>query len=509
MSNLLLEMKQITKQFPGVKALDNVNLQVQQGEIHALVGENGAGKSTLMNILSGVYPYGTYDGDILFDGNVCQFHGIKQSENVGISIIHQELALAPNLSVAENVFLGNERKQGMRINWNQTHAAAQELLNRVGFKKNISLLVNQLSPGEQQLVEIAKALSKKVRLLILDEPTSSLNEEDSQNLLKLLLQLKAEGITCIIISHKLNEIRQVADRVTILRDGKTIETIDSTVEELAEERIIKGMVGREIVDVYPKRGDTIVDEVLFETKDWCVYAPEDSNKKFISNMDIHVRKGEIIGISGLMGAGRTEFALSVFGRSYGSRVTGTVLKAGKPIDTSTVSKAIDNGIAYVTEDRKGTGLVLPETIQDNIVLVSLPKLANKGVRNKEQELSATLEQIKALNVKCSSHTQKVVNLSGGNQQKVVLAKWILSKPDVLILDEPTRGIDVGAKREIYCIMNDLVAQGKSVIFISSEMPELLGMCDRIYVVHDGRLVGELQKEEFSQENVMRCIMSNL
>lgn len=507
MSNLL-EMKQITKQFPGVKALDNVNLQVRQGEIHALVGENGAGKSTLMNVLSGVYPFGTYDGDILFDGEICQFQGIKQSENVGISIIHQELALAPNLSVAENVFLGNERKKGQRINWNETHAGAQELLNRVGFKKSISLLVNQLSPGEQQLVEIAKALSKKVRLLILDEPTSSLNEEDSQTLLNLLVQLKAEGITCIIISHKLNEIRQIADRVTVIRDGKTIETIDSAVEELAEERIIKGMVGREILDIYPKRDNTIIDEVLFETKDWCVYAPEDSTKKFISNMDIHVRRGEIIGISGLMGAGRSEFALSVFGRSYGSKVTGTVLKAGKAIDTSTVSKAIDNGIAYVTEDRKGTGLVLPESIQDNIVLASLHKLANNGIRNKDLELSKTLEQIKALNVKCSSHNQKVVNLSGGNQQKVVLAKWILSQPDVLILDEPTRGIDVGAKREIYCIMNDLVAQGKAVIFISSEMPELLGMCDRIYVVHEGRLVGELQKNEFSQENVMRCIMSN-
>ncbi len=507
MSNLL-EMKRITKQFPGVKALDEVDLQVQEFEIHALVGENGAGKSTLMNILSGVYPYGTYEGDILFDGVVCHFNGIKQSESTGISIIHQELALAPNLSVAENVFLGNERKKGVRVNWNETHAAAQKLLSRVGFRKNLSLLVNQLSPGEQQLVEIAKALSKKTRLLILDEPTSSLNEEESQKLLNLLIQLKSEGITCIIISHKLNEIRQIADRVTVLRDGKVIETLDSGQGEVSEDRIIKGMVGREIVDVFPKREDCITDEVLFETKNWCVYAPNDAKKKVISNMDIRVHRGEIIGISGLMGAGRTEFALSLFGCSYGSKVSGSILKSGKEIDCSSVTRAIDNGIAYVTENRKEKGLVLSETIQDNTVLVSLPRLANKGIRNKELELSKTLDQIKSLNIKCTGHEQKVLNLSGGNQQKVVLAKWILAQPDILILDEPTRGIDVGAKREIYSLMNDLVGQGRAVIFISSEMPELIGMCDRIYVMHAGKPVGELQKDEFSQENVMRCIMSS-
>ena len=508
MEKYLLEMRHITKEFPGVKALDDVNLQVKEGEIHALVGENGAGKSTLMNVLSGVYTYGSYTGDILVDGNVCQFRDIRQSEAIGIAIIHQEIALSPNLSIAENVYIGHECKKGFTIDWNATNVGAQEALDRVGFKKKSSLLVGTLSVGEQQLVEIAKALSKNVRLLILDEPTSALNEEESQNLLNLLLQLKKEGITSIIISHKLNEIRQIADRITILRDGKTIETIDGATEDISEERIIKGMVGREITDVYPKRGDFVQEEVLFETQGWDVYAPEDSSVKKIRDLDIKIHRGEVVGIAGLMGAGRTEFALSVFGRSYGSKVTGKVLKSGKEIDVSTVSKAIDNGIAYVTEDRKGTGLILSESIQDNIVLASLGKLAKNGIRNKDLENVKAEEHSRALNVKCPSIQQKVVNLSGGNQQKVALAKWILSNPDILILDEPTRGIDVGAKREIYGIINDLAEQGRGVLFISSDMPELLGMCDRIYVVHEGRLVGELAQADFSQENVMRCIMKN-
>lgn len=508
MDNYLLEMKHITKVFPGVKALDDVNLQVKQGEIHALVGENGAGKSTLMNVLSGVYPYGTYEGDILFDGNICKFQTIKQSEAIGISIIHQEIALAPNLSVAENVFLGNERKKRFKINWNATYEESQNALARVGFKKSNTLLVGSLSVGEQQLIEIAKALSKKVRLLILDEPTSALNEEESQNLLKLLLQLKKDGITSIIISHKLNEIRQIADRITILRDGKTIETIDGTEGEISEERIIKGMVGREIFDIYPKRGNFVKEEVLFETRQWNVFSPEDSSVKKIRDLDIKLHRGEVVGIAGLMGSGRTEFALSVFGHSYGSKITGTVLKSGKEIDVSTVSKAIKNGIAYVTEDRKGTGLILSETIQDNIVLASLWDIAKHGIRNQDSEAVKAADQVEALNVKCPGIYQKVINLSGGNQQKVALAKWILSNPDVLILDEPTRGIDVGAKREIYSIINDLAAQEKTILFISSELPELIGMCDRIYVVHEGRLVGELSKSDFSQENVMRCIMQN-
>lgn len=508
MEKYLLEMRHITKEFPGVKALDDVNLQVKEGEIHALVGENGAGKSTLMNVLSGVYTYGTYTGDILFDGNVCQFRDIRQSEAIGIAIIHQEIALSPNLSIAENVYIGHERKKGFAIDWNATYVGAQKSLDRVGFKKKSSLLVGSLSVGEQQLVEIAKALSKDVRLLILDEPTSALNEEESQNLLNLLLQLKKDGITCIIISHKLNEIRQIADRITILRDGKTIETIDGATEDISEDRIIKGMVGREITDVYPRRGDFVQEEVLFETRDWNVYSPEDSNVKKIRDLNIKIHRGEVVGIAGLMGAGRTEFALSVFGRSYGSKVTGKVLKSGKEIDVSTVSKAINNGIAYVTEDRKGTGLILSESIQDNIVLASLWDLSKNGIRNQDLENVKAQEHAKALNVKCPSIQQKVVNLSGGNQQKVALAKWILSNPDILMLDEPTRGIDVGAKREIYGIINDLAEQGRAVLFISSDMPELLGMCDRIYVVHEGRLVGELAQEDFSQENVMRCIMKN-
>lgn len=506
MSNTILEMKNITKVFPGVKALDNVNLTVKQGEIHALVGENGAGKSTLMNILSGIFPYGEYEGEIFMYGEQCRFNDIKASESAGISIIHQELALMQNLSVAENVFVGNEIRKWIVVDWNLTFKRAEELLKRVGFKRNISMLVKDISVGDQQLVEVAKALSKNVKLLILDEPTSALNDYDAAHLLDILLQLKKQGMTSIVISHKLNEVRKIADRITIIRDGKLIETL-SKQDDISQERIIRGMVGRDLPDVFPKR-QVNPSDIMFETRAWNVFDPVDKDKQTLFDVDIKIKKGEIVGLSGLMGAGRTEFALSVFGRSYGSKVSGTVYKEGKPVDVSSVAACIRNGIAYTTEDRKGAGLVLSEIIRDNIVLADLCELATNGIRVKQLEINAASVQIEKLNVKCSGQEQQTLNLSGGNQQKVVLAKWILTAPEVLILDEPTRGIDVGAKREVFMIMNELVSQGKSILFISSELPELLGMCDRIYVMNEGRIVGELEKKDFSQEAIMRCIMNH-
>ena len=506
MSNIILEMKNITKVFPGVKALDNVNLVVEQGEIHALVGENGAGKSTLMNILSGLFPFGDYEGEIFMFGKETRFNDIKSSERAGISIIHQELSLMPNLSIAENVYIGNEFRKGIIVDWNLTFMRAGELLKRVGFKRNISMLVKDIRIGDQQLVEVAKALSKNVQLLILDEPTSALNEDDAAHLLDILLQLKQQGMTSIIISHKLNEVRKIADRITIIRDGKVIETLNKD-DDISQNRIIHAMVGRDIPDIFPKRKSN-PSEIMFETRAWNAFDPVDSDKQTLFDIDIKIKKGEIVGLSGLMGAGRTEFALSVFGKSYGSKVSGTVYKEGKPVDVSTVAACISNGIAYTTEDRKGAGLVLSEDIKDNIALVNLWKLANGGVRVKQREINAASDQIEKLSIKCSGMEQQTINLSGGNQQKVVLAKWILTAPDILILDEPTRGIDVGAKREIFMIMNELVSIGKSILFISSELPELLGMCDRIYVMNQGRIVGELEKKDFSQESIMQHIMNH-
>jgi putative multiple sugar transport system ATP-binding protein len=498
-------MRNINKYFPGVKALNNVTLNVTTREIHALVGENGAGKSTLMNILSGVYPCDTYEGEIYIEDKLCQFKEIKDSEKEGIAIIHQELALNPYMSAAENVFLGNEKATGMIINWNQTYQEAGKLLKRVGYTKNPTQLVKDLSVGEQQLIEIAKALSKKVKLFILDEPTSALNEAEVNSLLDLLRQLKEEGVTSIIISHKLNEIRRIADRITILRDGSVVETLNNT--NISEDRIIMGMVGREIPDIFPGRKHEI-GEIMLEVKNWNVFN-QDHSRQMLFDVTVNAKKGEVVGIAGLMGAGRTEFALSLFGRSYGTGISGTVYKENKPISTHTVSDAIKNGIAYTTEDRKAAGLILSESIKDNVVLVNLWNIAKNGIRNQELENQAAAKEINALSIKCSNENQKALNLSGGNQQKVVLAKWMLSSPDILILDEPTRGIDVGAKREVYSIMNNLAESGKSIIFISSELPELLGMCDRIYVFNEGRIAGELNRNGiFTQEAVMTCIMKN-
>lgn len=501
----LLEMRNISKTFPGVRALDKVNLRVEKGEIHALVGENGAGKSTLMKVLSGVYKHGMYDGDIVYDGEVAAFGGISDSEKLGIIIIHQELALVPLLSIAENLFLGNEVANGGVIDWPETFTRTGTLLSKVGLKEAPTTLVDSLGVGKQQLVEIAKALSKDVKLLILDEPTAALQENDSQKLLDLLLELKAQGITSILISHKLNEVERVADRITVLRDGSTVSTIDAKEEVINEERIIRDMVGRDMAQRYPDRARNI-GETLLEVKNWNVWHPEHTDRRVIRDIGFHVRKGEVVGIAGLMGSGRTELAMSLFGKSYGRNISGSVELNGKVIDTSTVDRAIDAGLAYVTEDRKALGLVLDETIQRNITLANLTDVSRAGVLNEAEEQHVAERYRKAMNIRTPSVFQKVVNLSGGNQQKVVLSKWLFTNPQVLILDEPTRGIDVGAKFEIYGIINKLAEEGRGVVMISSEMPELLGMCDRIYVMNEGALVGELMAEEASQERIMSFIV---
>ena len=502
----LLEMRGIGKRFHGVTALGDVSLDVEDGEIHAVVGENGAGKSTLMKVLSGVYPHGEYEGLIRFDGEERRFGGIHDSERAGIIIIHQELALVPLLSIAENIFLGNEPARGGVIDWFAAYAKTQALLRKVGLHEAPGTLVTDIGVGKQQLVEIAKALSKEVRLLILDEPTASLNETDSEALLALLLDLKAHGIACILISHKLNEVAQVADRITVIRDGATVKSFDCRADAASEDEVIRAMVGRPMADRYPKRTPQIGDTV-FEVRDWRVHHPEHADRLVVKGVSLHARRGEIVGIAGLMGAGRTELAMSVFGRAYGRGISGEVRLRGRAVDVGTIGKAIAAGLAYVTEDRKLYGLVLEDDVRRNVTLANLRGVSSAAVVDRGREYRVANDYRQRLRIRCSSVFQDVVNLSGGNQQKVVLAKWLFADPEVLILDEPTRGIDVGAKFEIYTLMAELAAAGKCVVMISSEMPELLGMCDRIYVMNEGRFVGEFAGAEASQEKIMRSIVS--
>ena len=505
---IILEMKNITKEFPGVKALDDVNLRVKEGTIHALVGENGAGKSTLMNVLSGIYPFGTYTGDIVYDGEECKFSTIRDSEAKGIVIIHQELALVPYMTIGENMYLGNERGKPYAIDWTTTYTEADKYLKSVGLHESSHTLIKDIGVGKQQLVEIAKALSKHARLLILDEPTSSLNEADSQALLDLLIRLKGEGLTSIIISHKLNEVSYVADDITVIRDGHTIETLVKGVDDISEDRIIRGMVGREMSDRFPKRHGVEIGDVAMEVKNWNVYHPVYGDKKVVDDVSFYVRKGEVLGISGLMGAGRTELSMSIFGHSYGASISGQVFINGQEVKLHSAQAAIDHGLAYVTEDRKGNGLILSNSIRANTSLANLKGVSHLGIIDADKEYAVADEYVKKLRTKCTGVEQMVGNLSGGNQQKVLLAKWMFATPDILILDEPTRGIDVGAKYEIYNIINSLVAEGKSVIMISSELPEILGMSDRIYVMNEGRMVGEFEGSEATQEGIMACILKS-
>ena len=501
-------MRSITKEFPGVKALDDVNLVVEEGEIHALIGENGAGKSTLMNVLSGTFPVGSYSGEIYYDGKLCEFKNLKDSEEVGIVIIHQELALIPQLSIGENMFLGNEFKNKLgAIDWNRTFHEAETHMRQVGLKESAHTLVKDIGTGKQQLVEIAKAFAKKVRLLILDEPTSSLNDEDAKMLLDLLLEFKKQGLTSIIITHKLNEIIYCADKATILRDGATIETLTKGVDEFSESRIIRGMVGRSMDDRYPRREHNVSDEVSLEVKNWTVHHPLYQERVVDDNVSFKVHKGEVVGFSGLQGAGRTELAMSIFGRSYGSGISGELYMNGSKVNFKSPQEAIRSGLAYVTEDRKVYGLILDETIRFNTTLARLDKVCGGGgVINADMEVQVAEQMTAEMGTKTPSIEQAIGHLSGGNQQKALLGKWMFTEPDVLIMDEPTRGIDVGAKYEIYCLINEMVAQGKSVIMISSELPELLGMCDRIYVMNEGRLLAEVKAEEATQESIMGYII---
>lgn len=499
MSEYILEMRDIVKEFPGVRALDGVNFKIKKGEIHALVGENGAGKSTLMKVLSGVYPFGSYEGDIVIDGQVKKFQNTKDSEASGVGIIYQELTLIKQMNIAENIFIGNEFQTGGRIDWNKTFEEAKKYMNIVGLKASPDTKVINLGIGKQQLVEIAKAISKKVNILILDEPTAALNEDDSDNLLEIIRTFKAEGISCIYISHKLKEVTAIADQITILRDGKTIETYanDATVNA---DRIIKGMVGREMTQLFPRKPHTAGEAVL-EVNNWTVYNPELPDRKAIDNVSFTARKGEILGIAGLMGAGRTELMMSLFG-AYGVNPSGDIKLEGKVVKFKGPKEAIEHGYCYLSEDRKKTGLVLDMDIKENVTMASLDKISDiKGI-DLNQEIKVAKDYVKALRVKTPNVEQKVKNLSGGNQQKVVIAKWLMAEPKVLVLDEPTRGIDVGAKYEIYNIMNELVDKGVSIIMISSELPEILGMSDRILVMHEGKLTKELDFTQADQETVM-------
>jgi putative multiple sugar transport system ATP-binding protein len=502
MSEPILEMRSITKTFPGVIALENVNLVVERGEIHAICGENGAGKSTLMKVLSGVYPHGSYTGDIHYAGEVQEFHSLRDSEAKGIVIIHQELALSPHLSIAENIFLRNEITTAGLINWNKTNQEAMKLMEQVGLKENPQTPIKEIGVGKQQLVEIAKALSKEVKLLILDEPTSALNDEDSTHLLNLLRVLKERGITSIIISHKLNEVESIADTTTIIRDGQVVESLRMKEDKVTQERIIRGMVGREMANRYPARDAKIGDEI-FRVENWNAYHPLDKERKIVDEVSINVRAGEIVGLAGIMGAGRTEFARSLFGESYGTNISGKAFMKGKEIDVSTVDRAIKNGLAYATEDRKRFGLNLIEDIKRNITLASLKQFVRGLLVSSNEEYRRASEYRESMNIKAPSVLTVTGQLSGGNQQKVVLSKWINVEPDVLILDEPTRGIDVGAKYEIYLIIQRMAAEGRGIIVISSELDELMGICDRIYAISEGRITGEVPRDKADPEQLMK------
>jgi D-xylose transport system ATP-binding protein len=499
MDNYIIEMRSITKEFPGVRALDNVTLNVKKGEIHALVGENGAGKSTLMKVLSGVYSYGTYNGDILLNGKIQRFNNVKDSEKAGIATIYQELDLIKQMSIAENIFLGDEIASHGIINWDKVYQETGKLLQEVGLTVNPATKVIHLGVGEQQLVEIAKALSKNTELLILDEPTASLTESETKRLFDILRKLKAKGVTCVYISHRLAEVFEITDRVTVLRDGKLVSTEDRA--KLDENKLISLMVGRELTQRFPRKSHTAGDVVL-EVKDWTVYDPE-SEEKVCDNISFQVKKGEILGIAGLMGAGRTELVMSIFG-VWGRVVSGELVLEGKKVKIRNANDAINAGLSLLSEDRKRYGLVLMMDLKDNVTLASLEAMSNLGVINQNEVIKASNHYVSELRIKTPSIEQKAQNLSGGNQQKVIIGKWLMTKPRILIMDEPTRGIDVGAKVEIYNIINSLIDEGVCIIMISSELPEIIGMSDRIVVIHEGKINGEFNYTEATQEKIMYC-----
>lgn len=505
MSEYILEVEGVTKSFPGVRALDDVSFQVKKGEIHCICGENGAGKSTLMGVVSGVHPKGSYEGRVLVHGQETHFHSVRDSEQVGLTIMHQELALSPYLSIYENLFLGHMKTKMGIINWDQLLADSRQYLDRVGLKDHPATIVSKLGVGKQQLVEIARALSKKTELLILDEPTASLNDEESAKLLELIRELKKEGLTCIMISHKLNEVLSIADTITVMRDGKSIISYDTRQQKVTQSMIISGMVGRDMTQMYPDKQPNI-GEVLFEVEDWTVYHPDYHSMKVVDKASFHLRKGEILAFCGPMGAGRTELMMSIFGKSYGSSSEGAIRLKGQDVQFSTPKQAISAGLGYLSEDRKELGLILIQDVKTNISNSSIPKLSRYGILDSLREFRAAEHYKDTLNIKTPSLAQMARNLSGGNQQKVVLGRCLLAEPEIFIVDEPTRGIDVGAKYEIYCILNDLAAQGKSIIMVTSELPEAIGMADRIYVMNEGQIKGCLPRAEATQEKIMHMAL---
>lgn len=494
----LLEMKQIVKEFPGVKALDGVSVTLETGEFHALVGENGAGKSTLMKVLSGVYPIGSYQGDILINDEVKEFRGIRDAEAAGIAIIFQELSLVKELTVGENIFLGKEPARFGIINWPELYHKTARLLDDLHLQIDPRTPVGSLGIGQQQLVEIAKALSQEAKILVLDEPTAALTESEVKTLFTILKKLKERGVGMIYISHKLDEVFRMSDRITVLRDGRTVGT--NAAADLTKDKVIAMMVGRDVGDIFPKP-DHEFGDVALEVRGLTAYSTDVGDKKLVDNVGFSVRKGEVLGIAGLMGAGRTELLMAIFG-AWRGKTDGEISVEGRNVGIGSPTNAIENGIGFVTEDRKRFGLILDQTILDNMTLAGLTRLSGAFLTNRTKETIAVGESMRSLRVKANSPLTVTGTLSGGNQQKVVLGKWLLTNPKVLFLDEPTRGIDVGAKQEIYAEINRLAKEGLAIVLVSSELPEVLGLSDRVLVLHEGRVTGQFTRDDATPEKVM-------
>lgn len=498
--DIILDIRNVTKEFPGIVALSDVSIQIQRGKVHGLCGENGAGKSTLMKILSGVYPYGSYEGTILYENRELKLEerSIRQALEEGIAIVYQELTLVPSMTVGENIFLGKEPMENGVINWDKLYAQTRQILEKYKLDVSPNAMVKNLGVGKMQMVEIAKALSENAKILILDEPTSALSEIEIDKLMDILVTLKEHGVTCIYITHKLEEFFRTTDNVTVLRDGKTIVT--QPTRELNQEKLVKHMVGREMKERFPQ-SNRQPGEIIFEVENLVASDPNDTGRKILNGVSFDLRKGEILGIAGLMGSGRTELVTTIFGE-YGNIISGTIMLNGHTLNIKSARDAMLNGISLVPEDRKGQGLVLIQSILRNISLANLDQFAAFFRIDQDAELEAATRQSKNLSIKAFNLHAQVDSLSGGNQQKVVIAKWLLTNPQILIMDDPTRGVDVGAKFEIYKLMNELAEKGVSIIMISSELEEVIGMSDRIMVMHQGRTGGTLNVKNATQEKIM-------
>ncbi len=494
----ILKMRNITKRFPGVVALDDVTFEVRPGEVHGLVGENGAGKSTLMNILSGVYTH--YEGEVVLNGTPVLFHNTRAAQEAGVAMIHQELNLVPELAVYENIFLGQEHKRARFIlDRRSMRRAARQLMADLGLDINTDRAVDQLRVGQRQLVEIAKALNLNSRIIIMDEPTSALSDAEVEYLFQVIRDLRRRQVAIVYISHRLDEVFEIADRITVLRDGKVVGS--SPARDITRLELINLMVGRDLETQYPKAQVAIGDTIL-KVEDLCY---QQGRKQVLNNVSLNVRRGEIVGLAGLMGAGRTEFLESIFGVFPHSAISGRVWLNGREIKVGSPKEAILNGIGLIAEDRKGQSLVLERTVTENATLAALRRfMSYLGIVNERLERQAVSKVVDDLNIRTPSIHTLVGNLSGGNQQKVVIAKFLLANIKLLLLDEPTRGIDVGAKAEVYHLVSELAQQGAAFLLVSSELPELLAVCDRIYVLCEGRVTGEFDRASFDQAAIMEA-----